>query len=171
MWKLIGKLIRMDEAHTNWQETLSGLVLAGLLVCTTLASHALLLSQQTGSAEKIQAAYRIAGPTEQGNAYLYFVLKQPVGFVLARAKRGSSNQPVETPHVVVSFGDHFGMYATDSVVALQLSPDARYLAIDGARSESELVWIFDTQRLTLALRPENVSGTFLHWLPGTSAAF
>lgn len=104
-------------------------------------------------------------------SYLYYVLKGPDGFTIARAREGTNHQPLEAPHSLVAFSDAFGQTTADAVLSLQLSPDGRYLAIDGTRSDCELVWILDTRALTLSREPATASGTFLHWLPGASAAF
>ena len=104
--------------------------------------------------------------TSASTAYIYYILKQSSGFVLARAAQGSSGQPLSTPQSVASFDNGFGLVESDSVVTLQLSPDGRYLAIDGTRDHGEQVWMFDTGSMTLNLTPANVLGNFLHWVPG-----
>jgi Tol biopolymer transport system component len=104
-------------------------------------------------------------------AYLYYVFKDTAGFYLARALKGSDNQPIGNPSKVARFGNDFGQTQADTVLGLHLSPDGRYLAIDGERSDSEQIWVFDTRQLTLVQRPANASGTFLHWLPGRSDIF
>ena len=103
-----------------------------------------------------------------GGRYLYYTLKQPNGFVLARSLKGSNGQPLSSPQPVATFGNGFGQLESDDVFFMHLSPDARYLAIDGTRDHGEQVWIFDTQSLKLNLVPANVLGNFLHWLPGAS---
>jgi hypothetical protein len=104
--------------------------------------------------------------TSASTAYIYYVLKQSSGFVLARAAQGSSGQPLGTPQIVARFDNGFGLVESDSVFTLQCSPDGRYLAIDGARDHGEQVWMFDTHSMTLNLTPANVLGNFLHWVPG-----
>lgn len=143
------------------------MALAGLLVCATLVSHALLFVPARSS----QAVHGVERRALQGGPYLYYVLKRQEGFVLARARAGANHQPLETPRVVASFGDDFGQTTADAIVSLQLSPDGRYMAIDGTRSDGEFVWIFDAQRLVLTLQPVSAGGTFLHWLPGSSETF
>ncbi len=101
-------------------------------------------------------------------AYLYYTLKQTTGFVLARAPKGSDGQPLSAPQVVAHFSDDFGLAESDSVIAMQLSPDGRYLAINGVRDHGEQVWMFDTGQLTMSLTPAYVLGNFLHWLPGSN---
>lgn len=103
-------------------------------------------------------------------AYLYYTLKQAGGFALARAPKGNNYQPLGTPQVIASFGNGFGQVASDQIFSMQLSPDGRYLAIDGSQDHGELVWVFDTQRAALTTVPANVFGNFLHWLPGTSGS-
>ncbi len=103
--------------------------------------------------------------------YLYFVLKQAGGFVLARTHGDGNHQPTETPQVVANFDNAFGEISTDRVISLQPSPDGRYLAIDGTHGDGELLWIFDTLNLSLRREPASVSGTFLHWLPNTLGLF
>lgn len=99
-------------------------------------------------------------------AYVYSILKTSTGFALARALRGSEDQPLGTPHIIASFSDNFGRAETDSVLSMQLSPDGRYLAINAAQDHGEQVWIFNTLQRTLSVLPANVSGNFLNWMPG-----
>lgn len=108
---------------------------------------------------------RTANTTLAANAYIYYVLKDTRGFVLARARKGSNNEPVETPQSIALFGNDFGLSDSDSVSSLQLSPDAAYLAIDGVTDHGEYVWIYNTQHGGMALQPARVMGNFLHWLP------
>ena len=143
------------------------MALVGWFVCTLLVGHALLFF----SAHSSQAARDVAGRASQGGPYLYYVLKRPGGFVLARARAGTNHQPLGTPRVVASFGDDFGQTTTDSIISLQVSPDGRYMAIDGTRSDGEFVWTFDTLHLALTLQPASAVGTFLHWLPGSRETF
>ena len=103
---------------------------------------------------------------QSAQAYLYYTLKQPTGFVLARAPRGANNQPLSTPQPVAEFSDGFGLAESDIVLSMQLSPDDRYLEIDGSRDHGEQVWIYDTQKMTMNLLPPAVLGNFLNWLPG-----
>jgi hypothetical protein len=143
------------------------MALLGLLACVALVSQELwffsVLCAQTAHSTSRRSV--LDGP------YLYYVLKRPEGFVLARSHAGSSHQPVEMPRVVASFGGGFGRTGADAIVVLQTSPDGRYMAIDGTRSDDESVWIFDTRRLVLTLQPASASGTFLHWLPGSGGTF
>jgi WD40 repeat protein len=98
--------------------------------------------------------------------FVYSVVKQSNGFVLARAPEGSNGQPEGNATTITSFSDQFGMSEADSVTTMQLSPDGRYLAVDGARDHGDQVWIFDTVQLKLTLTPANVLGNFLNWIPG-----
>lgn len=163
------KVTLLDSGTLRWsrRRVITGVALAGLMACATLLSHMILFS--SGSAS--QAARDRQTESTQNSRYLYYVLKQASGFVLARARAGGDNQPTETPRVVAHFGEGFGQTTADTVVSLQPSPDGYYLAIDGTRSDGEFVWIFDTRRLVLTLLPANVSGTLLHWLPGARGIF
>jgi|GEM_PF-817018 Tol biopolymer transport system component len=152
------------------QGIMTTLVLASLVACTFFLGHLVLLNYGHARSTALQATHHISGSTPGGH-YLYYVLKEPQGFVLARALAGNSNQPLETPSVVASFGNGFGQSTTDGIISLQLSPDGHYLAIDGTRSDGELLWLFNTSQMTLKLEPASVSGTFLNWLPGSSDAF
>lgn len=154
------------------------LALASLLVFTALASHFLLLQRGT-MARIVATSTPIAASTPAStlaqtpasSPFLYFVLKQNNGFVLARAHADANNQPTGTPQTLAIFDDAFGQSPADNVISLQISPDDRYLAIDGTHSDCELLWIFDTLNLKLNREPANVSGTFLHWLPGANGLF
>jgi dipeptidyl aminopeptidase/acylaminoacyl peptidase len=97
--------------------------------------------------------------------YLYFVLKEPAGFLLARASEGDAHQPLSAPRPITLIGSGFGQSEADAVLSLQLSPDGRYLAIDGTRPDAEQVWIYDTQRMRVNLLPADAQGNFLRWLP------
>ncbi len=99
-------------------------------------------------------------------SYLYYTLKDTRGFVIARARKGSNNQPVGTPETLAVLGNEFGLVDSDSVATIQLSPDGKYVAIDGVRDHGEQVWVYDTQHMTVSFVPANVMGNFLHWLPG-----
>jgi Tol biopolymer transport system component len=111
---------------------------------------------------------RSAGQTVQNAtspSYLYYVLKASNGFVLARAHRGNARQPVGAPQVIAPISPGFGQSEADAVLALQLSPDGRYLLIDGTRPDAEQVWIYDTQKMKINLLPADAQGNFLRWLP------
>lgn len=140
-----------------------------ILALIALAGQRFLLhSQITG-----QDSYKlnVVSTVSSTDAYLYFVLKTPEGFILARAHENANHAPAETPQKIASFGDAFGQTIADGVLSMQRSPDGRYLAIDGTRSDCEFVWIFDTLKRTLVQRPVQASGTFLRWLPGSSGVF
>ncbi|HEU5230077.1 MAG TPA: hypothetical protein VFU49_19815 [Ktedonobacteraceae bacterium] len=109
---------------------------------------------------------QVANAAIVAHTYRYYTLKGPEGFVLARASKGAQEQPLGTPQPLIPLGDGFGQYETDSIGSIQLSPDGQYLAIDGVREAGEQVWIYDMQRMTVALQPPAVVGNFLHWLPG-----
>lgn len=114
--------------------------------------------------QRRQNAYSQNTPTP--TAYLYYALKDAQGFVLARALKGVNGQPVGTPQQLVRFGNEFGQVESDSIATMQLSPDGRYLAIDGIRDHGEQVWVYDASGNTLRLQPPAVMGNFLHWLSG-----
>ena len=65
---------------------------------------------------------------------------------------GANNQPTNTPQVVANFDDAFGQSTADNVISMQMSPNGHYLAIDGTRSDGEMLWIFNTFNLTLITR-------------------
>jgi hypothetical protein len=127
------------------------------------------LYPQAQPQRKISPA-RVAGTSVASAAqYLYYALKNPQGFMLARAVKGPDGRPLSDPRPLTLLGDGFGQVESDSISTLQLSPDGRYLAIDGSRDHGDLVWIYDTQATTLKLVPPAVTGNFLHWLPGKTA--
>ncbi|MDQ6661549.1 MAG: hypothetical protein M3Z24_11350, partial [Chloroflexota bacterium] len=73
--------------------------------------------------------------------YLYYTLKQSTGFVLARAPKGTDGQPLGNLQTVAAFPNEFVLAGADSVFFMQLSPDGRYLAIDGSGDHGEQVWV------------------------------
>ncbi|HEV2661108.1 MAG TPA: hypothetical protein VGU68_10935, partial [Ktedonobacteraceae bacterium] len=129
-----------------------------VVVGASIYSNQHALSQRTHSAR--QTIQNTAAP-----AYLYYVLKESEGFVLARAPRGNARQPVGTPQVIAPISPGFGQSEADAVLALQLSPDGRYLLIDGTRPDAEQVWVYDTQKMKINLLPADAQGNFLRWLP------
>ncbi len=130
------------------------LLLVGILAAVNLQGR----QQQAHSQTKVASASPFS--------YLYYTLKDTRGFVIARARKGVNSQPIETPQTVAVLGNEFGLVSTDSVATIQLSPDGKYVAIDGVRDHGEQVWVYDTQRMTVSFVPANVMGNFLHWLPG-----
>jgi WD40-like Beta Propeller Repeat len=99
--------------------------------------------------------------------YKYYILKDPrKGFVLARAPKGANGQPLSAPQPLVSLGNSFGMLESDSISSMQLSPDKKFLEINGMQDHGDTSWIFNTQSLTLVVAPAHVEGNFLHWIPG-----
>ncbi|HEY3993407.1 MAG TPA: hypothetical protein VGM01_11060 [Ktedonobacteraceae bacterium] len=154
--------------RSAWQRVLAAIALTGLTVCAVLMSRALLF-QRDATAHVV--ATSTTTPTTASSPFLYFVLKQANGFVLARAHEGANNQPTDTPQMIASFDNAFGQSTADNVISLQISPGGSYVAIDGTHSDGELLWIFDTRSLTLKREPANVSGTFLRWLPNDSGLF
>ncbi len=109
------------------------------------------------------------GNSHKSSAYFYCVLKESNGFMLARALRGADGQPLAAPQVVILIEKGFGLSESDSIASLQLSPDGRYLEIDGIRDQGEQVWMYDTQNANIKLVPSGVTGNFLRWLPGGHA--
>lgn len=124
-----------------------------------LSSQAALPSTDRASSARTQVA-------QTTPVSIYTTLKTSTGFVLARAPRGSADQPLGAFQIVARFSNNFGRAETDSVLSMQLSPDGRYLAINAAQDHGEEVWIFDTRQRTLSVLPANVSGNFLNWMPG-----
>lgn len=168
--------IQLNSRIARWRGILVGLVLIGLAASSVLLSQFVLL-QRGATAQRTDVSAPVSTPAPpsargpDGGRYLYFVLKQPSGFVLARAREGINNQPVEAPQVIVAFDNAFGQSIADNVVSFQTSPDGRYIAIDGTHSDGELLWMFDTVDQSLKREPPSVSGTFLHWLPNSDGLF
>jgi dipeptidyl aminopeptidase/acylaminoacyl peptidase len=101
-----------------------------------------------------------------GRDYLYYALKQSDGFVLARAPKGADGQPLAQPQTLRHFGDGFGLFPSDAISSIQLSPDGNYLAVDCIRGDGEQVWMYDIRNVSMSVLPAGVSGNFLHWVPG-----
>jgi WD40-like Beta Propeller Repeat len=117
-------------------------------------------------ADTIHTSVRAYGPDTTSQGYLYYVLKESQGFAVARAPEGSAHQPLSAPLPITLIGSGFGTFEADAVLSLQLSPDGRYLAIDGTRPDAEWVWVFDTQHNKISQSPSDAQGNFLRWLPG-----
>src|SRR5436305_7650710 len=56
---------------------------------------------------------------DSGHDYLYYALKQPDGFVLARAPKGANGQPLAQPQTLQRFGNGFGLFPSDSISSIQ----------------------------------------------------
>ncbi|GCE25683.1 hypothetical protein KDA_11670 [Dictyobacter alpinus] len=109
------------------------------------------------------------GPPEvTSNAYIYYTIKDARGFVLARSPKGVDGQPLKSPQPLIALGNDFGRVSSDAVLTLQLSPDNRYVVIDGNRDHGEQVWMYDVQAGKITFKPEAVMGNFLRWLPGSN---
>ncbi len=134
------------------------LALLLLLTIVAVAAFGFQGRQQAHSQTKVQSASPFT--------YIYYTLKDARGFVVARARKGINGQPVGTPETLAVLGNEFGQEASDSVATIQLSPDGKYVAIDGVRDHGEQVWVYDTQHMTVSFVPAHVMGNFLHWLPG-----
>ena len=130
--------------------TLTALMVVGAVVAFTMQDRMAAHSQTQGL---------------PSSAYLYYTLKSTNGFVLARAIKGADGQPVGTPQTLVSLGNEFGLSSSDSVSTIQLSPDGRFVAINGVQDHGDQVWMYDTQHMTVSMVPAHVRGNFLHWLP------
>ena len=143
-----------------------------LLTVLILAGFASLFVRQSIMARGASGVHtslaRHQGPVDGGN-YLYYAVRQSNGYVLARAAKGSAGQPLAAPLPVAEFGNGFGQSESDMIFSIQLSPDGRYLAIDGTQDHGEMVWVYNIQQNWLELTPANVMGNFLHWLPGASS--
>ncbi len=143
-----------------------------LLTLLALAGFASLFVRQSimanGASSKNNVLAQRYAQVDGGN-YLYYALKQSGGYVLARAVKGSEGQPLAMPQSVAQFGNGFGQLESDAIFSMQLSPDGRYLAIDGTQDHGEQVWVYNIQQNQLVLTPANVMGNFLHWLPGASS--
>lgn len=159
---------KLKKWRKRQKRTIALTVMTGLLLI--LVAVATFVYTQNGhvGAQVIIAPPVVPSYAQGDISSIYYTLKQPSGFVLARSHKGAYGQPLDVPQVLAQFNDGFGLAESDSVLSMQLSPDGRYLAIDGSRDHGEQVWIFDTQRATLCLTPDAVVGNFLHWLPGTS---
>lgn len=142
------------------------LILTGVITVFYLQGEQRVYSYFQANVLQVSTPQSVIGNSP--TAYIYYTLKQSTGFVLARAPRGSSGQPLSSPQTIAQFNDGFGLVESDSVLAMQLSPDGGYLAIDATRDHGEQVWVYDTQRMTLKLTPADVLGNFLHWMPGHS---
>ncbi len=131
--------------------TLTVLMVVGAVVAFTMQERIAAHSQTQGLAP---------------SAYLYYTLKATNGFVLARAVKGAEGQPVGTPQTLVPLGNEFGLSSSDSVSSIQLSPDGRFVAINGVQDHGDQVWMYNTQHMTVSMAPAHVMGNFLNWLPG-----
>lgn len=110
-----------------------------------------------------------ASPTRASalsGGFIYYTLKDPKGFMLARARKGPHGEPLSSPQPLTLLGDSFGQAESDSISALQLSPDGQYVVVDGSSDHGDMVWVYDVQHATINQVPANVTGNFLNWIPG-----
>ncbi len=89
----------------------------------------------------------------------YTIERQGQGFALM-----ASDDPA-THLLVATLPGGFGSEATDTIAALDLSPNQQWLAIDGMHEHGDHVWIVATTTGTLRELPTDATGNFLHWLP------
>src|ERR1051326_7606258 len=154
--------MRQSLGRQHYFMLLTMLVLAG---CAALFARQSILARGASSQHTSLAQRRTV---VVGGNYLYYAVKQSNGFVLARSAKGNDGQPLAAPLPIAQFGNGFGQSESDVIFSIQLSPDGRYLAIDGTQDHGEMVWVFNIQQNRLSLTPANVMGNFLHWLPGAS---
>lgn len=143
---------------------IAGIVVALQVVGATLVDARNAGTTTRGNGQSQTSSTAVVG-TPGSQAYLYYTLKQSDGFVLARAPKGASGQPLSAPQPVAHFGNGFGMMESDNVLFMQPSPDGNYVAIDGTGDHGEQVWLYDIQHAALNLVPAYVMGNFLHWMP------
>jgi WD40 repeat protein len=124
---------------------------------------------QARTHKKVLPTHGAGASVASSTQYLYYALKKPQGFMLARAVKGPDGRPLGNPQPLTLLDNGFGQAESDNISILQLSPDGRYLAVDGSRDHGDLVWIYDTLAATLKLMPPAIMGNFLHWLPGKTA--
>ena len=150
-------------------QRLSSIAIATLAAIGIAAIVLVQITQNVGAAHPGDANTPVIGQSQisqlASSAYLYYTLKQSNGFVLARAPKGANGQPLSTPQPVAHFTNGFGQAESDSVLSMQLSPDGRYIAIDGTGDHGEQVWMYDIQQATMNLVPAYVMGNFFHWMP------
>src|SRR3989442_899759 len=149
--------------ETNMRRLLS--IFLTLLLLTGIVTIFLVQNNRNTGASTSGVAQPLSTRSQNSTAYIYYTLKQSSGFVLARAPKGNSGQPLSTPQPIAQFTNGFGQASTDSILSMQLSPDGQYLAIDATGDHGEQVWVFDIQQTTMKLVPADVMGNFLHWLP------
>jgi Tol biopolymer transport system component len=104
--------------------------------------------------------------TSPPGSYIYYTLKDSRGFILARSLKGSDGRPLGSPQPLIPLGNNFGLSASDNVISLQLSPDEKFLAIDGNQDHGERVWMYNVEQSSISFKPNAVMGNFLRWLPG-----
>lgn len=137
------------------------------LACAVLVG---LYLQQTLSGARVQVTFdsqyaHASDAALPAQAYVYSVVKGQQGFLLARAPKGVDGQPTGTPQVIMPLSNSFGAVESDSVTGIELSPDGRYLAINGQQDHGDMVWMYDTVHSTMTILPPQVVGNFLRWLP------
>ena len=138
--------------------------LAAFLIFFLLVGAGILAIGSSQGRQRVHSQTRVSSASPF--SYLYYTLKDTRGFVIARARKGINNQPVGTPETLAVLGNEFGLVDSDSVSTIGLSPDGKYVAIDGVRDHGEQVCVYDTQHMTVSFVPAHVMGNFLHWLPG-----
>ncbi len=139
-------------------------VLAALLPLLALAWHAATSAEATVA----DATPRAIGPGVYPPATQRAALPHHRTYSVLRQSDGYALYVSDTPEMsilVAQLPDHFGSEATDVVETLALSPDQRWLAIDGMHDHGDFTWLVNTSDNTLRAVPDDASGNFLHWMP------
>jgi len=152
------------QTEVSMQKIPLYVILLLLAICLVVGISIARIDSRVRSQEETPHSYTVQDTPPPD--YLYYVLKDPRGFMLARAPEGYAHQPLSTPQPIKLIGSGFGLSVADAVLSIQLSPDGHYLAIDGTRPDAEQVWVYNTQHMTITLLPSYAQGNFLHWLPG-----
>jgi WD40 repeat protein len=90
---------------------------------------------------------------------VYMIEQRPEGYLLTYSDVTGATVPV------VLLPDRFGTESTDTVGAVEVSPNHRYIAIDGRRDHGDVVWLVSSSDNQVRAVPSDANGAFLHWLP------
>ena len=162
-------MMRGTSKHrgASWQRRTRGIV-ASVLLLALAPLAPLIWHMSNGDDGQPTAGPRAIGPSVYLPAQQRAALPHHRAYTVERQGNTFALMASDDPatHVLVAtLPDGFGSETTDAIAALDLSPDQRWIAIDGMADHSDRVWVVATADGALRETPNDASGNFLHWLP------
>ena len=157
------------KKHNRNQHLAGSVVAAIVVVCAivgVILAHTLLLAHSQSHQVYIQGkilpqAYAPTGADHINLPHqrMYFIEQKPQGTQLMASDVAGAQVPLAL------LPENFGTVSGDVISEIALSPNNRYLAINGQRDHGDSVWIVATETSELRTVPSDALGNFLHWLP------